>query len=281
MSTEEKINEKMSHIIQGLLPDPDSFSFKYDEYKNLIFAEDIHGQVYITISYNEDGSKNISKLYRNSPYVEIYTYNKDNLMTQWSDPNLTTYYYYDSDGKLNRTLDSNGYEHIITYTSTGSLEHRIYPDKTESFIMKDKNGNTIRSTDSNGVILEYSIKTCSVIYKKTPDGHEIWYNDNKFCEENQKIIHQKYPDGSEYWYDDRGNIIHGIKSTGDEYKCKYDKHDRLIHQKFSNGLEIYHKYTNFGKITHEIFPNGKECWIKINKNNEVTHIKVSEGWRTV
>ena len=203
------------------------------------------------VTYNLDGSNNLSKFTDAKGYVTNFGYGVPGQLTSINYPTSSSPFLtntYDQWGRVQTQEDANS--HTSTFYIAGSRTELDDPRGNETVYYFDQLGNLNASIDSAGSETNYYYDGLSRLTKKTlPESNSILFTyDTSYASRFNRLSIIKCPKNS------------GVQcSLGNTRSYLYESHNKVKQFTNENGVIYYFLYDGLGNLTDICQPNDAAC----------------------
>lgn len=277
-------------LISLKAPYDNEICFEYDEFGNLIFAQ--QGSFCLKYIYKNNLLSEV--LDKSGRTIKFKYENKDLISVENYDGKITSYEYVD--GQMTKIHMNNEYTVTNTYDEFGRVVEQEMSNEGSCYFVYDDENYTTTYIDKNGATTVYYKDECGRIYKKEyADGCEILQFDdnNKLVKETDKL-----GNSTTYEYDERGNCISEIDALGNvisyeydelnnktaiidaegnRYEYTYDEDNYITSQSDAYGNFTFYTYDDKKQITKVVLPNNQELMFTYDEYGNVISTSDSDG----
>ena len=183
-----------------------------------------------------------------------YTYDKNALMTSWSDGegNVQVKNTYDVYGRVIKQIDANGGISTVSYGKDSNIVTDAGGNK-KTYYHDNQLRTTKMSASDDSEVKKWNNKN-ELTYVKDGEGNTTKYS----YDEKGNILSETRFDGKvkSYIYDEYNNPIHITDFNGNEVERRYNRYGDLLLEKYADGTSVRYTYDNYGREISYTDENG-------------------------
>jgi len=260
-------------------PNGKTISYSYDSNGNLMFSKNSNGGVFrfsynsnnlLTKTINPFGKISTNKYDSNGNIIESTDYNgkttkfdndskgrlaKTQLPNDLETTKFTTYNY-NSNGLVNKTIDTLGRESEVSYNNAKNMSKIIDPMDNE-------------------IKFEYFNNNAEMVKKIT---YENGSSDKNYYDDSNRLIKTIGTDGNavEYTYDLMDNVT-SVKNVYGTTFYEYDSNNRVISTTDPKNEKVEYEYNKLGLLTKTKYSNGSQFVNTYDKQGLLTDSTDAKG----